>query len=212
MDATAYHSCVRNEIFPLVAPRAGRLLDFGGGVGATAAALRSSGQADRAVVADLVAGDPAPGVDRAFAGDFEDPAFLADILAEEGPFDTVLCLDILEHLRDPWAVVETLHKGLSSGGVLIASVPNVRHISLLWPLVVHGRFRLDDAGICDRTHLRWFTRSSAIELVTSSGLVLDEVVDKLPGQRRYRFSNAATLGLFRRFIEIQYLIRVRRAD
>lgn len=207
-----YHTLVRTDVFPLVPDRAGRVLDVGGGVGATSAALKRDGRASHVTLIDLVAEDYDPAVDAAYSGDLEDPALLERAIAETGPFDTVLCLDVLEHLRDPWQVVATVHKGLAPGGRLIASIPNVRNIALVWPLVMQGRFDLDDSGILDRTHLRWFTRSSAIALMGSSGLEIERVIDKLRAGRRYSLANAATLGLFRRFLEIQYLISARRPE
>lgn len=206
----SYHGRVREDALAVVPAAAGRVLDLGGGIGASSAALKRRGRATHVVVADLVAGDALAEVDRAYAGDLEDPALLARILDEEGPFDTVLCLDVLEHLKDPWRVVARLTDGLAPGGAIVASIPNARNIALVWPLVVHGRFELADSGLCDRTHLRWFTRQSALALMASSGLEIEAVVDKLREPRRYRWANALTLGLFRRFLEIQYIIRARR--
>lgn len=205
-----YHGHARSDAFPLVPEKAGRLLDLGGGIGATAAELRRMGRAEHTVVADLVDQPPSAGVDQTFSGNFEDEAFLDRLIGEAGPFDTILCLDVLEHLRDPWAVVARLHAGLAPGGVIVASLPNARNIKLVWPLVVHGRFTLTDAGICDRTHLRWFVRDTAIELMTSSGLALEDVRANMMAGRRYALMNMVTLGLFRRFFEMQYLIRVRK--
>lgn len=207
-----YHDLVRRDVFGLVPERAGRLLDLGGGIGATALALKREGRAERAVVADLVADGALDGLDAAYGGDLEDPGFLARIIAEQGPFDTVLCLDVLEHLRDPWSVVASLAKGLAPGGVIVASLPNASNIRLVWPLVVHGRFDLTDAGIMDRTHLRWFVRQTAVDLLTGPGLNLEAVEGKLLAGRRYRMANALTFGLLRRFFEIQYLIRVRAPE
>lgn len=204
-----YHDLVRRDVFPLLPEQSGHVLDLGGGVGATAAALKREGRASRVTLIDLVEENYDPAVDKAYAGDLEDPEMLRDVIAAEGPFDTVLCLDVLEHLRDPWRTVETLHSGLAPGGRIVASIPNARNIALVWPLVVRGRFDLAPAGLMDRTHLRWFTRSSAIALMTSSGLKLERVIDKLRGGRRYQLANRATLGLARRFLEIQYLISVR---
>lgn len=191
--------------------QAGNLLDLGGGVGATAAWLKGIGRASRAGVADICAG-PAEGLDFARRGDLEDPAFLSNVIAGEGPFDTVLCLDILEHLRDPWAVVAALHRGLSPGGRIIASIPNVRNYTALLPLLLRNRWTLRDAGILDRTHLRFFVRGTAIELMTSSGLRLDGVRAAPSGGRRIRLFRALTLGALNSFTDLQYLVRVRRCE
>lgn len=204
-----YHQLVRSDVFALMPARMGRVLDLGGGTGATSAALKEAGQADEVVLVDLVADNPHPLVDKAYSGDLEDPELLAGILQEAGPFDTVLCLDVLEHLVDPWSVIERLHAGLSDGGSIVISLPNVRNYQLVLPLVLRGRFELTDAGIMDRTHMRWFTKHSAIRLATSSGLHLEEVQGKLKAGRKIRLINAVSFGLLKGFLDLQYLIRVK---
>ena len=203
-----YHDHVRSDVFGIVPTPAGRVLDLGGGIGATGAALKAARGATFVVVADLVADGAVDGVDVAISGNLEDPAFLRTLLEDNGPFDTILCLDVLEHLRDPWAVVRELHKGLAKDGVIVASIPNVNHHSLVFPLMFRGRYELQDAGLLDRTHIRWFTRESAIAMMTDSGLTLESVGGWLG--RKNRLLSVLTFGLSRRFTILQYLIRVRR--
>jgi len=204
---SAYHDRVRSDVFDIVPEKAGRVLDLGGGIGATGAALKASGRATYIVLVDQVANTIATGVDEAFAGDLEDVSLVDRISASAGPFDTILCLDILEHLRDPWSVVHGLHKALAPGGSIVVSVPNVNHFSVVGPLIFKDKFRLQDAGILDRTHLRWFTRRGAIELATCSGLTKEKVQANI-FSRRDRLLNHLTFGLFRRFLAVQYVIRV----
>ena len=206
-----YHALVRQDVFPLVPRMGGTLLDLGGGVGATAARLRELGYADRVGVADRLAHHiTSMNLDFRHGGDLEDGDFLDDVISAEGPFQTVLCLDVLEHLRDPWGVVEQLHNALVPGGVIIASIPNIRNYKALMPLLLRNRWALTDAGILDRTHLRFFVKSSAIELMTHSGLMLDKVRPKPSGGRAVRLFRAVTLGQMNSFTDMQYLIKVRR--
>jgi 2-polyprenyl-3-methyl-5-hydroxy-6-metoxy-1,4-benzoquinol methylase len=189
------------------------VLDVGGGTGATAGYLRRLGRATRAGTVDLVrAESPDPDLDFQLAGNLDDERVVETMIAEEGPFDTILCLDVLEHLVDPWRVVERLHRGLRPGGVLIVSVPNVRHYRVSTGLLFRGRWHLQDAGIMDRTHLRFFVRDTAIELATHSGLVLEEVLMPLPERRTslVRLFRRLTFGLFDNLISVRYVIRVRR--
>ena len=128
-----YHDHVRSDVFPYISP-GGRLLDIGGGTGATAAAAKAQGLADSAVVVDAVQPD-APGLDEALSGDLTNPALLNDIATKHGPFDTILALDVLEHFIDPWAMVRAMHAMLAPGGSIVASIPNVRHYHALFPLL-----------------------------------------------------------------------------
>jgi 2-polyprenyl-3-methyl-5-hydroxy-6-metoxy-1,4-benzoquinol methylase len=205
-----YHQLVRTEVLPLVPAGTGTLLDVGGGSGGTAARLKELGRATRVGVVDLVAGSAVPGIDFAYAGNLEDPDVLDRVIEAEGPFSVILCLDVLEHLVDPWRVVERLHKALVPGGVIVASLPNVRHYTAVLPLMFRNSWRLEDRGILDRTHLRFFVRQTAIELMTHSGLVLEEVKATPAEARRIRLFRALTAGLFNSFTDLQYLVRVRR--
>ena len=204
-----YHDRVRTEVLDLVPAGTSSVLDIGGGIGSSVAYLKTVGKADRAVVVDLVAADSLPEVDASYAGNLEQPALLDQVATEQGTFDAILFLDVLEHLSDPWTVVKRCHEMLNPGGVLIASIPNMRHYSLVLPLVFKGRFDLADAGIRDRTHLRWFPRHAAIDLMTSSGLALDHVEGKYYGKRN-KLRDALTLGMMKNFIYLQYFIRVKK--
>jgi 2-polyprenyl-3-methyl-5-hydroxy-6-metoxy-1,4-benzoquinol methylase len=78
--------------------------------------------------------------------------------------------DTLEHLRNPWSVLERINKSMKAngGGTLVACVPNAQHWGIQMRLN-SGAFRYEESGLLDRTHLRWFTRITLIELFTSTG-------------------------------------------
>jgi len=206
-----YHGHVRTDAFELVVP-GGRLLDVGGGYGQTARALRNRGQVDRAGVVDRVLAEPGDGLDFAYAGDLAEPGLLDRVGDEQGPFDTILALDVLEHLVDPWATVARLHRMLRRGGRLIVSVPNVRYFSVSLGLLVRNRWTYQQDGILDRTHLRFFVRDTAIALAGSSGLVVEEVRGQVPVRRLTRYLNALTAGRAESLLAQQYLIRARNSD
>lgn len=202
-----YHDLVRREIFEFV-PRGGTLLDVGGGVGATAAALKRDGVIDRAGVIDLVAPVADGGLDFAYSGDLTDAGLIARIAAEQGPLDTILALDVLEHLVDPWTLVAQMGAALRPGGAIVASIPNIRHYSALFPLLLRNQWTLTDAGILDRTHLRFFVKETAVALMTSGGLKLDRV-EPINGNRRLtRLIDRVTFNASRSFTALQYMVRV----
>ena len=84
------------------------------------------------------------------------------------PFDAVVCADVLEHFAQPEELLERVHGWLKEGGVLFASIPNVANVSVRLALLF-GRFRYTDRGILDRTHLSFYTRASATNLLETSG-------------------------------------------
>jgi 2-polyprenyl-3-methyl-5-hydroxy-6-metoxy-1,4-benzoquinol methylase len=122
-------------------------------------------------------------------------------------FDLVLCLDVLEHLVDPWQFMGRVQAVLKPGGLLIASLPNVRHLRVVLPLLLAGRWEYEDAGILDRTHLRFFTRRSALALMSSHGLQVQAWRRRLPPMvSKAGLLNLATLGLARDLVTMNYLI------
>jgi 2-polyprenyl-3-methyl-5-hydroxy-6-metoxy-1,4-benzoquinol methylase len=122
-----------------------------------------------------------------------------------GPYDAVLFLDVLEHLFDPWRVLEAARGVLRPGGVMHVVVPNVAHVSVVRRLM-QGRFEYTDVGTMDRTHVRWFTRASIRECFEQAGLMRVEVTAEplVPhldagtkwGQRAGRFLTAALPDAF----------------
>lgn len=206
---SSYHDLVRKDVFAVVPSRAGHILDVGGGIGATSAALKAAGRATRITLVDQITEARADGVDHAFAGDLEDPSLLEAAIRQNGPFDTILCLDVLEHLKDPWTTLRHLEAGLTPGGSIVISLPNVNSIDLIGPLVIRGLFDLQDSGIMDRTHLRWFTKQTMIKMANDAGLVVDHIEPRIH-RRIEKYINIATAGMFERFFALQYVFRARR--
>jgi glycosyltransferase involved in cell wall biosynthesis len=91
-----------------------------------------------------------------------------------GEFDVILAADLIEHVRDPLALLHQMKRRLVDGGVLITSVPNFAH---WYPRlrVLSGTFDYDQRGILDSTHLRFFTRRSFQRLAQAAGF---EIVRK----------------------------------
>jgi 2-polyprenyl-3-methyl-5-hydroxy-6-metoxy-1,4-benzoquinol methylase len=84
-------------------------------------------------------------------------------------YDLFILADVLEHLIDPWQTLRDIHDRARPGARLMVSVPNVRHKSVVFPLLFQGRFDYVDAGIMDRTHLHFFTPGSLRAMVEASG-------------------------------------------
>lgn len=84
------------------------------------------------------------------------------------PFDVVVCADVLEHLASPEAMLERIHDWLHPEGILLVSLPNIANVSIRAALVL-GHFRYTERGILDRSHLSFYTRASARDLIEKSG-------------------------------------------
>jgi len=76
--------------------------------------------------------------------------------------------DSLEHLRDPWALLKRIRAALVADGAVVACIPNAQHWSVQARLAC-GELRYEDMGLLDRTHLRWFTRITILEMFQQTG-------------------------------------------
>jgi 2-polyprenyl-3-methyl-5-hydroxy-6-metoxy-1,4-benzoquinol methylase len=95
-------------------------------------------------------------------------------------FDKILMLDVLEHLRTPERVLKDCQPLLKTTGELIVSLPNIANITVRLMLLTE-RFNYTDRGLLDRTHLRFFTRKTARELVESNGYrVMEQKMTIMP--------------------------------
>jgi 2-polyprenyl-3-methyl-5-hydroxy-6-metoxy-1,4-benzoquinol methylase len=168
-DVNNVHSLAVLEVTPDSA-----VLDIGAADGSVARALSARGCRVVAIEADRGAAAAAERFcERVIAEDVE--TLDLDAVLQGQRFDFVLLLDVLEHLRDPAAVLTAVGRTLGPGGRIIISVPNVTHAALRLELMA-GRFRYTDAGLLDRTHLHLFDRPALEELISGAGL---DVLDRM---------------------------------
>lgn len=101
---------------------------------------------------------------------FYNDVIVGDIshLMLHGQFDFIVFADVLEHLADPLTVLMQTRQLLSPDGQVIISLPNVANLYVRLKLLF-GRFDYEKRGICDTTHLRFYTRSTAMDLLDRAG-------------------------------------------
>lgn len=204
-----YFGSTRRDLLDLVQGSSLRVLEIGCGRGETGARLLESGVASHVTGIEM---DPAAAAGAAVVlsdvieGDVES----MDLSGLGDPFDCIIMGDVIEHLRDPWACLANLVNGvLSHNGAIVASIPNARCYAVWAPLVFSGRFTYRDSGLLDRTHLRWFTRSSLMSMFRDIGLY-----PEVCGTRRlYDSKGQMALAIMRPlgdFSVMQFLIRANR--
>jgi 2-polyprenyl-3-methyl-5-hydroxy-6-metoxy-1,4-benzoquinol methylase len=117
---------------------------------------------------------------RYFSTDLENG--LVEVAPELGQqsFDVVLLQDVLEHLRHPHRVLSDCRALLRRDGRILVSLPNVANITVRLALLL-GRFQYRPRGILDETHVRFYTRRSARQLLEQNGLeIIEEKATVMP--------------------------------
>ena len=189
---TTYHQNPRTEIASFIAEPPGTVLDIGCGGGATGRLIKEKFPGTRVIGIEI---NPRAAE---FARQYLDQVICAAIddvdLAAEAPgaaISTVLLLDVLEHLYDPWRALSRIRSWLAPGTRVLASVPNIRNLAVLDELA-GGRFQYAENGVLDVTHVRFFTKDELRRMFEETGylvralepLTQPEMVDRLVVRRR----------------------------
>ncbi|HEX5152521.1 MAG TPA: class I SAM-dependent methyltransferase [Parafilimonas sp.] len=130
-------------------------------------------------------------------------------------FDLILLGDVLEHLDDPWKMLNDFANLLNRNGEIIISLPNIQHIDVWRHIYIKGTWPVNSRGIFDKTHKRFFTLKDIRKLVAGAGLQITEV------KRNFRFRDAIgsrfpiygplLVRMFKNLYTFQYIIVCRRA-
>lgn len=166
---TSYYRNERPELQALVPSGCRRVLDVGCGEGHFGEQLaKKTGCEVWGIEPVDAAATAASGRQTiVFTGFIEDAFPLVD-----RKFDLVCFNDVLEHMPDPWKCLRMTRELLTENGQILVSLPNVLHYHEFLSILKTKDWRYTDAGIMDRTHLRWFTRKSALRMLEESGYTI----------------------------------------
>lgn len=184
------------------------ILEIGCGTGATGRLALAQGKCGRYVGIELfeAAAREARGVlSEVVVGDVE----RITLPWPRGSFDALILSEVLEHLVSPWTVLGRLAPLVRPGGLVMASSPNVAHYRVIAELL-RGRFDLDDKGVFDRTHLRWFTPRTFARLFEQSDFAVEHVGPLVPFAARTRFLSALSGGRLDHLFTRQINLRARK--
>jgi 2-polyprenyl-3-methyl-5-hydroxy-6-metoxy-1,4-benzoquinol methylase len=211
-----YFEWTREEMLPFVPINCRRVLDVGCGGGGFGELLKRTRKVEVwGIEAVKSAAQKAAGkLDHVIEG-----LFSAEIALPPGMFDCVIFNDVLEHMLAPEEALRYARSLLSREGVVVASIPNIRSFPTFWQLLAHARWEYENAGVLDKTHLRFFTKSSLVNMFEREGYSLQTVVGinayvGTPSTSRrlwraYRVVNALFIGKFddMRFLQFAVVAR-----
>lgn len=204
-----YFSTPRDQLIQLINRTGLRVLDVGCAAGNTGKSLLDSGKAKWVTGIEMVAesGEQAQSVlSEVYIGNVEDIIF--DWEGRE--FDCFIFGDVLEHVSNPWGLLRRMRPLLAEDGIVVASIPNVKHWPVISNLMLHDEWRYTESGVLDITHLRFFTRKTAVRLFSETGYSV-ELVRPLFNGRRYSIPNRFTFGILAGFLSVGWLMRLRAA-
>jgi len=121
--------------------------------------------------------------DQVLVGDIE--KFDQDFWEGHSNCDYWIFADVLEHLKDPWKILKKI-SSLPHKNTVVACIPNIQHWSIP-ALISIGDFHYQDMGLLDRTHLRFFTRKTIIDLFQKNGFFITELQARTFSQPNEKF-------------------------
>jgi 2-polyprenyl-3-methyl-5-hydroxy-6-metoxy-1,4-benzoquinol methylase len=198
-----YYDNVRKEMLHYLPEKAKKILDVGCGNGAFASLVKQKNNAEvwgielmeeEAIIAKTV-------LDNVLIGSCE--IHLNEL--PEKYFDVIYFNDVLEHLADPYSVLEILKSKLAPNGVVISSIPNVRFYRSFAKVVFAKDWKYEEYGIMDKTHLRFFTGKSIKRMYEDLGykVLVHEGLNKTKSLKPFLF-NALVLFTQMDIINHQY--------
>jgi 2-polyprenyl-3-methyl-5-hydroxy-6-metoxy-1,4-benzoquinol methylase len=162
-----YYEGTREDMLKYIPQSTKICLEFGCGFGGFSTLVKERFDAESwAVEIDAIAAqEAAKKLDRVINAD----ALESLHKIPDNYFDCIILFDIIEHLVDPYSLLVGIKRKLTSQGVIVVSIPNIRYYRTFADLVLHGNWDYEDEGILDKTHLRFFTYKSIVKMLKQLG-------------------------------------------
>ena len=183
-----YYSKVRYEMIKYLPENALKVLEVGCGNGCFGEILKKNRDLefwgiemmpDEAQKAEKV-------LDKVFTGMCE--TFIDDL--PDNYFDAIYFNDVLEHIFDPYSLLEKIKSKLSANGVVISSIPNMRYHNEMKMLLFKKDWKYAQYGIMDFTHMRFFTGKSIKRMYVEAGykVKINEGINRTKSIKPYLYN------------------------
>lgn len=205
-----YNNTIRYDLVDLIPDVRGIILDVGCASGATMKYLFDLGAVD---VKGIDVSEESLAVARNSGFDvYKIDLNESSLPFEEKYFDTIILADVLEHLLDPWSVLSNIKKYLKDDGVILISLPNIRNYKFVKRLIFQDKWDYAERGILDRTHLRFFTDTTAKKMIAGAGL---KIIRTSYSSYKGAFISAVNFicrGLIKKFTAVQFYYVVKKNE
>ena len=164
-------SSPREDLIKLIPESARIVLDVGcasGNLGKKLLELREHILIDGVEINPSLAKKAQKHYRKVFVGKFE------EVELPKNFYDVVCMGDVLEHMYDPWQAINKARDILREKGILIGSVPNASHWSIVRQLIM-GRFDYIPLGLLCISHIRFFTPDTLKESLQDAGFIVEKI-------------------------------------
>lgn len=97
-------------------------------------------------------------------------------------FDYIIINDVLECMQNPAEVLKNLRYFLKKGGKLLVSAYNLKHYSVILPLLMQDRFSYGENGTLCTTHQKLFTGTEMQNILVQAGFHVDAIHSVMAGE------------------------------
>ena len=202
-----YYNNLRTDVLELLPPNLSRILEAGCGEGYTGAEAKKRTGAE--VIGIELFIDAAlkakTRLDNVITGDLE----YIELDYPDKYFDCILYADVLEHLKNPERVLIKHRDKLGDNGFVIASIPNIQYIRPVLS-ILSDKLEYADAGILDRTHLRFFTLHTIKKMFSETGFEIIKINENRNESLKFKIINLLSCNLLKKFSVFQYLILAKK--
>ena len=188
MKQTAPTDIYNQQLFDIIPETLQSIIEIGSGSGVLAQAIKHRTPATQYIGVEL---DPEYAslssryCDVVLTDNIEKPS--EELLKHIQSTSAIVFSDVLEHLYNPWQTLKFLRSEISKECSIYASIPNIQHWSIIFGLI-SGNFNYTDSGLLDRTHIRFFTKSTIISMFNDCGFEVKSISPRIfnfPEQDKY---------------------------
>lgn len=202
-----YYGNVRHDLINFFGEVEGmKVLEIGAAYGETLHYLKAHKKASEVIGVELFKDqknlDKYKALDTLIFGDVQN----LDLTRYEGYFDVIILADVLEHVFEPLPLLNKIKSLLKDNGIIIVSIPNIRHYSSFVKIFLKGNFQYEDSGIFDYTHMRFYCKKDVESLLSKSDFSITKSegsIRNYNGKSFAKLVNKATFGIFEEFLSVQ---------